>query len=627
MVGLFLLFMLVATVNSSDLEDDKRMPPFIETSSKRYHLYNELETVELPCKATGIPDVRYEWLFNGTELQVGSGTNIIQTNPNDGYIQITKATKYQHSGTYQCRARNKYGVAMSPTITLAQTDLTYKTYPTRIKEVNVGDPLFLEPFNDITSTPKAKYAWKTVQAKDNEFSRDVTTSKRIAVDEETGILYFANTLTTDGLEDDRLYKLNARNRIKDMTTGLSPYKVIVTAKEPNVTNKPVQFLLPSSGIKKVVGIRGENVKLKCFFGGLPSPDIEWDQPPGGPPLHRIDCTKEFNTECEITKLHFSDAGEYKCTGKNPSGSKTAIFNLTVESSPTFAVEPRSLNISEGMNATFKCKPKAVPPAKIEWFSNGKMIDVENITDPRLTITKDLTKLTLTNVRKNREGTPNTDLQVFQCRISNEHGDAYASAYLNVLLRTTVNGIRNFVLNLTEEWFQPEIFNLSCNPTTDSHLKDQLEFIWKFNSKRIQTGHPYFLQNNKRNLLINITTKDTNFNEYLGAYTCIIKTPLDKLEVHFFVDTSIPFGAFSTSEVFTRYWWLMAMGTILFLTMFILIVGVKGMQGSAGGVYMVYDHEIKDGNNVYEEIESEKYHEYKNLQSSRAASKSSLFIEI
>lgn len=51
---------------------------------------------------------------------------------------------------------------------------------------------------------------------------------------------------------------------------------------------------------------------------------------------------------------------------------------------------------------------------------------------RLIISSDSTNLTVIEVCKDCDGTPSTDLQVFMCVITNKHGSAYASAYLNVI---------------------------------------------------------------------------------------------------------------------------------------------------------------------------------------------------
>ena len=67
---------------------------------------------------------------------------------------------------------------------------------------------------------------------------------------------------------------------------------------------------------------------------------------------------------------------------------------------------------------------------------------------KLVISKDRTELTMRDICKNCEGETRSDLQVFMCRISNKHGENYASAYLNVigrLIGISVDSGRNFLL--------------------------------------------------------------------------------------------------------------------------------------------------------------------------------------
>ena len=64
-------------------------------------------SVTIPCKASGIPSVSYEWFYNGD--LIGSSSRYSFTG---GNLTITGLGKAQ-SGMYQCVARNKHGELIS----------------------------------------------------------------------------------------------------------------------------------------------------------------------------------------------------------------------------------------------------------------------------------------------------------------------------------------------------------------------------------------------------------------------------------------------------------------------------------------------------------------------------------
>ena len=62
--------------------------------------------VHLPCVASGIPSVRYSWMYNGKIIQ-----NEIDININQNNITIRRVMKH-HEGFYQCIAKNRHGEAL-----------------------------------------------------------------------------------------------------------------------------------------------------------------------------------------------------------------------------------------------------------------------------------------------------------------------------------------------------------------------------------------------------------------------------------------------------------------------------------------------------------------------------------
>lgn len=73
-------------------------------------------------------------------------------------------------------------------------------------------------------------------------------------------------------------------------------------------------LLWSSESTKIF-LKGQNLTLKCIFGGLPTPDVIWRKLDGDIPEKRsiVDGRKQ---ELTINDLRFEDAGFYQCRGHN-----------------------------------------------------------------------------------------------------------------------------------------------------------------------------------------------------------------------------------------------------------------------------------------------------------------------
>jgi len=282
--------------------------------------------------------------------------------------------------------------------------------------------------------PAGTISW--VKSEEDFYLDDISirTSGRIAVDQTTGSLYFANVLTSDDSNYRRYktlyYQVKTFNPYLDITSG-GRYQRLTVLPNPVMVNRAPQRMIPEHPYYKQYALKGESTVIQCFFGGLPTPEISWQRPSRGPPPSQIDCTRESNTVCVIHNVQYSDKGNYTCTGKNSVGKQSTTIELIVESKPSFKIRPDSQNATVGDSVTFMCQPDAIPKAQITWYSNGNEITRNNPGNPRILISEDGTNLTVINVCKTCSGSPPSDLQVFQCNISNKHGSDFESAYLNV----------------------------------------------------------------------------------------------------------------------------------------------------------------------------------------------------
>lgn len=569
-------------------------------------IFKESQNVRLPCVASGVPAPSYVWTKDGAELEMSD--RITRPNPDEGTIQIAAANKYQDNGIYQCRAINQHGTAFTGMISLNQSELTYDTPTDPLQETrDEGESLKLVLHNSVTSVPQSSYEWKIVQGA--QLGTPLSTSTRIGLDQSTGSLYFANLLTSDQPDPDHIYKLDVTNAFVDITAGGSPYELIVTS-NPGKQDRPPNRMVPEVEDFTYTALKGKDATIKCFFGGLPTPLITWRPPTGGPPPNRIDCTKESNTECLIRAVEYSDEGIYTCTGRNSQGSLPADINFVVDSVPTFITAPGSRNVTVGHGDSFICKPDAKPAAEITWYSNGREISRDNPGSNRIIISQDHTNLTVTQVCKDCEGEPSTDLQVFQCKISNIHGEAYASAYLNVLEPIVIydQGENPDVVVDPDRGDRLET-NFTCKATTDDLVQDELEIAWWHDGERLYNGRPYTIDNGGENIYINLTgIPEEELGDYLGEYTCIVRhnyhsvTGLYTFNIHNYSPEPV-------RATVADFWWLFLVIFLLLLILLLCICCCMYMKRNKGEGYPVDYYEKYNGNDPVEECKDADFHDY------------------
>jgi len=601
---------------------DMRMPPLITEYPSRIVIFKTDSTVTLPCVATGIPVPSYKWLKDGLDLEMSSR---ITMDPGVGTIRIAVANKYQDNGKYQCIAINQYGEALSLVVTLNQTELifTSPTDPIGMTRIE-GESLKLVLFEKLTSVPIAKYDWKIVDRVTN-VGPVLQTNARIAVDQATGSLYFANILPSDQPTGSNIYKLDVTNSFEDATYGGAPYSLLVTA-NPNKENRPPARMVPEVEQYTQIAMKGSTTTIKCFFEGIPTPTVEWRSPSTGPPPNRIDCTQQSNTECLITAVEYSDEGVYTCTGRNSQGSVPVQITLLVQSVPTFATAPASSNATAGGSKSFICRADAVPPATITWYSNGNEISRDDPGSSRILISEDGTNLTVTQLCKTCED-PASGLQVFQCKMSNVHGDTYGSAYLNVIEPAVIydkGDVQDVIVD-------PDIgekleTNFTCRATVDELILDSLELAWWHGGQRLYNSHIHTINNNGENIYINLTgIPEDEIAEELGEYTCMASaTGTSARAIYTFnIKGYVPPAPVTKSVA--DFWWLFLLIFLLLLILLLFICCVMYMQRNKGDDYPVDYYERDNGNDPEEECKDAAFHEHQrpidmggNLKGSRAS---------
>ncbi|KAL5013687.1 hypothetical protein ScPMuIL_007957 [Solemya velum] len=394
-------------------------PPGIDVEPDSHRIFKPGDSIVLDCNADGYPAPQYSWKKNDMVLDTSGFESRIWMATETGRLSITNL-KHEDGGFYQCLAENQYGVSIS-NITFIQAAFFRDpaSYPDMIYEPKLGDSFVLQCLA-ASSYPPPDISW--VRESLGNLT-PVRYDNRVTIGQD-GNLIITNIVEEDR-QDDRPYICKQENRYLQKTVhGRRNYIRPVLGLEKT---RPVTLLSRSQSV--VLGLLGEVFRMKCVFGGNPTPDVSWEKLNGNfSERHHFE---SYGQELVISDLLFSDAGDYECRGFNlQSVSVSSRISLTVESRPSWVQQPHDIQSVPGATVTFICQAGGTPSPQIVWFING--VRLEDVTDPRIISDRFLKpneyNITLVNLTRD-------DAMVVQCNATNKHGYIFSDVYLNVLLPT------------------------------------------------------------------------------------------------------------------------------------------------------------------------------------------------
>ncbi|XP_068685516.1 uncharacterized protein [Montipora foliosa] len=131
------------------------------------------------------------------------------------------------------------------------------------------------------------------------------------------------------------------------------------------------FIMPFSN---EVITEGGNVNLSCQATGIPPPTVFWVNISNG--------ERTNGTELVIRNIRRSEAGEYRCEGRNPCGNASESATIEVQYPP----EGIQLHVSEeevcsGTTISFSCSAETANPMELNYqlYENNMMIGVISST--------------------------------------------------------------------------------------------------------------------------------------------------------------------------------------------------------------------------------------------------------
>ncbi|GAB1602266.1 basement membrane-specific heparan sulfate proteoglycan core protein-like isoform X6, partial [Argonauta hians] len=162
---------------------------------------------------------------------------------------------------------------------------------------------------------------------------------------------------------------------------------------------------------------GTTVRLECEVVGQRSTILvlSWSKVDGILPATAY----ENDGVLTIQNIQREDAGEYVCTGSDPSSVVTDsafIVVTTTEERPEAQVEPREQSSAFGQNVEFLCTATGSPQPIFKWFRNGQLISRGPV-------------LNIASVSKEHEGQ-------YRCEASNKFGSSQATGMLRVSSSST-----------------------------------------------------------------------------------------------------------------------------------------------------------------------------------------------
>jgi hypothetical protein len=372
--------------------------------------------------ATGVPQVRVQWRFNGVDLP-GRTTSVLTLN----------SVSTNAAGEYTVVISNIFGAIVSdPAILTVSQQAPVITVQTTNRTVVVGANVIFQVL--AVAGPRPTYQWQRDGVNlPGATSSSLVLSNVSRADEANYVVVVSNPLGTVTSQPMRLTVVyqppaitgNPTNRsvlagataaftvtatgslprfyqwrfngtdlpgatnqtlvlTGVMTNQAGGYSAVVTnfsgaatsgvatltvtVQPPVITTQPANRTVPG----------GTNVTFTVVASGAPPPAYQWRQ-------NGANLAGATNAQLALTSVGTNHAGGYSVVVSNPSGSVTSrVATLTVIVQPTvIAVQPADRAVRLGGSVTFSVSASGTPPLLYQWDFNGE--DIPGATSAAFTL--------------------------------------------------------------------------------------------------------------------------------------------------------------------------------------------------------------------------------------------------
>uniref|UniRef100_A0A1A7ZQA1 Cell adhesion molecule with homology to L1CAM (Close homolog of L1) a n=1 Tax=Nothobranchius furzeri TaxID=105023 RepID=A0A1A7ZQA1_NOTFU len=490
--SLSLVLLLVFTSEAAGLDiplEVEQPPTIIRHTPSPVIILPYDNALVISCEARGNPPPQYRWTKDGQEFDFPR-EETITTGSRNGNFSFHKKHSVQFVGKWRCFASNKLGTAMTEEIEitlLVSPKFPKETFdPVIVKE---GEPITLQ-CNPPKGVPPRLLYWMTVDL------RHIEQNERISMG-TNGDLFFSYALSNDSRPDYCCVAAFSSIRTIVQKTAMSVKVEKFKPGNYSVEALPVRapsLLLPSGVQSQKVLMKGEDLELECFPGGLPTPAITWIKM--GENLSDRHKMTNFNKHLSISNVDVNDQGKYMCMAENSAGKAVHYFDVIVQEPPSWITEPpRSQLAVVGSDVAIRCSVSGIPPPAITWSRNGKMFKDDPQSNRRV-----LDDMVMLHKAESK------DSGVYQCEASNSHGTILANINVLVMnmapLMVTKDSLRYAVIVGGDAVIDCSVFS---SPPSD--------IVWIKEDRKI-SGERFLISENGQSLKINSTEKGDS-----GEYVC------------------------------------------------------------------------------------------------------------
>ncbi|CAH1789058.1 unnamed protein product, partial [Owenia fusiformis] len=484
------------------------------------------QAAEFAVKVKAFQDAEISWCKDNMVLKDDGHYKI--SNEEDVFTLRIQDVSPEDSGTYTCKAKNKYGEDS------ASASLTMK------------DTAGVEATKDVPPRFDRKLEDQTIEEGDHpiilscEINSDSTTDVEWIIDghlvepsKRVDAQFDGKLATMTFKQAKQVYSGEVTVRAKN-PYGVEECSAILTVTEKEKPKKKLVGYIPEF-VKPLTDVKvkeGKPAKLKCGIMGDPLPMVEWFFM-GKPVEKSNDITVSFKGPVAtfiINEALPEHSGEYTCKVTNDNGTVECSATLTVEldvekhaNPPELIEELKSTKVESGEDVVLECKIKVPeqPDYEVEWFWNGKRI-YEN-KNRKFSQVEETFTIKLTDVMTMDEGE-------YKIKVSNIKGDVSTRATLSIAAK------KKKKQEVEEDGYAPMFTKRFHDAITSAGDKTTLEcrllgspdpdIQWKKDGVPIEPSDKFNLTRDGGN--ISFTINGTN-PEDAGTYTCVASNASGKVE--------------------------------------------------------------------------------------------------
>ena len=398
-----------------------------------------LENAEVPdgcpvrfeVHVQGEPSPSVEWL---------KGTKILKTGPrfeseSNGNVHTFVITNCRDvdSGTYSCKAQNKFGTATCDATLVVAEDTVPPRFTKKLYDSTADAGNTVEFSVKYIGSPEPNVKWFL---DDEEVSEDDE-----GMDIETVPGSSLLVLEDIAPNDSGQYKCIITNiagkavtsaQLKVVDEGVKgkpkvPYEIVEVlgpSVEKEKVGKPPEF---SKKFSSVHVVEGDAVRFEVIVEGTPKPTVQWfvENDPLQDDKHTHIIQEGTTHALIISKTVLDDEAEYKCKAENVYGYVECTAELFVDEvsiKPEFLKQLNSVEVDEQCDAIFEAQVRGIPEPVVSWFKDKVPI----ILGDRYGEKKFGNSHTLT-IHKTIPG----DSGEVKCQARNDAGEAFCVASLIV----------------------------------------------------------------------------------------------------------------------------------------------------------------------------------------------------